>query len=59
MKTMKELLYSAYLSLCHENDVVPGSKEAAYLWKEYASDLETLAIIHNIEESGTFIDERS
>lgn len=52
MKTMRELLYGAYLSLCHENDVVPGSKEAAYLWKEYAADLTTLSLIRQIEETG-------
>lgn len=52
MKTMKELLYGAYLTLCDENDVVPGSKEAAYLWKEYTADLETLKLIQQIEETG-------
>lgn len=53
MKSFKEILYSAYLGLCDENDVVPGSQEATYLWKEYTADMNTLNLIEKIEATGS------
>lgn len=47
-----------YKDLCEENSVIQGSPEATYLWKEYTSDLVTLGLLEEIEETGIIPDEQ-
>jgi len=46
---LRYVLKSIYLQMCDDNEVVPGTDAAEYLWKEYVADIATLELLEEVE----------